>query len=128
MDIPPTYKAILMIDDEADIQTVATIGLEMTDGWQVLRASSGKDGVAQAQTHQPDAILLDIMMPDMDGYATLEALRADKRTKDIPIIFLTAKARAVDRKKLYEIGAQGVIHKPFDPTTLGSQIAGFLGW
>ena len=128
MENPAPGKTILMIDDETDIQTVASIGLEMISGWQVLQANSGKEGIQQAQTHHPDAILLDIMMPDMDGYDTLAALRADERTQAIPIIFLTAKARAVDRKKLYEIGAQGVIHKPFDPTTLGSRIAGFLGW
>ncbi|MEM9088905.1 MAG: response regulator [Cyanobacteria bacterium P01_F01_bin.53] len=123
-----TPKQILMIDDEADIQTVARIGLKMIAGWEVLTANSGKEGIEQAKGHQPDAILLDVMMPDMDGVATLHALKADVETQAIPIIFLTAKAKAMDRKKLYDIGAQGVINKPFDPTTLSSQIEGFLGW
>lgn len=117
-----------MIDDESDIQTIARIGLTMIGGWQVLTADSGKEGIVQAREHHPDAILLDVMMPDMDGAATARALQADSITQAIPIIFLTAKAQAVDRKRLYELGAQGVIHKPFDPTTLASQIAGFLGW
>ncbi|MGB7084135.1 MAG: response regulator [Phormidesmis sp.] len=121
-------KQILMIDDEVDIQTVARIGLMMTGGWQVLTASSGQEGIEQAKVCHLDAILLDVMMPDMDGVATLSALRADATTQSIPIIFLTAKSRAADRKKLYEIGAQGVINKPFDPITLASQISGFLGW
>jgi CheY-like chemotaxis protein len=123
-----TQKQVLMIDDEIDIQTVARIGLTMVSGWQVLTASSGEEGIAQAKQHRPDAILLDVMMPDMDGFATLSALKADPDTQAIPIVFLTAKAKAIDRKKFYEIGAQGVINKPFDPTTLASQIAGFLGW
>ena len=121
-------KQILMIDDESDIQTVARIGLTIMSDWQVLTASSGKEGIAQAKSHKLVAILLDVMMPDMDGIATLKALKADSSTQSIPIIFLTAKSRALNRKELYALGAQGVIHKPFDPTTLASQIAGFLGW
>ncbi|MEL6779790.1 MAG: response regulator [Cyanobacteria bacterium J06597_16] len=121
-------KQILMIDDEVDIQTVARIGLTTLSGWDVLTASSGAEGIAQALRRQPDAILLDVMMPDMDGVATLKALKADAQTQAIPVIFLTAKSKAADRKKLYEAGAQGVINKPFDPTTLASQISGFLGW
>jgi len=121
-------KHILMIDDESDIQTVARIGLTMMGGWQVLTANSGKEGIAQARSNSLDAILLDVMMPDMDGVATLKALKAEPATESIPIIFLTAKSRAINRKELYALGAQGVIHKPFDPTTLSSQISGFLGW
>lgn len=121
-------KQILMIDDEHDIQTIARIGLSLMNGWQVLTANSGKEGIEQAKVHALDAILLDVMMPDMDGVATLKALKADALTSEIPVIFLTAKSRAVNRQQLYSLGAQGVIHKPFDPTTLASQIAGFLGW
>lgn len=121
-------KQILMIDDEIDIQTIARMGLTLISGWQVLTASSGQEGIQQAKGHQPDAILLDVMMPDMDGVATLAALKADQVTQAIPVIFLTAKSKASDRQKLYALGAQGVINKPFDPTTLASQISGFLGW
>ncbi|MEO0770137.1 MAG: response regulator [Cyanobacteria bacterium J06649_4] len=121
-------KQVLMIDDEVDIQTVARIGLTMIGGWQVLTANSGREGIQQAKQHPPDVILLDVMMPDMDGVDTLKALKADALTQSIPVIFLTAKSQAVTRKQFYELGAQGVIHKPFDPTTLASQVAGFLGW
>ena len=121
-------KQILIIDDEVDIQTIARIGLTVIGGWQVLTAISGETGLIAAKMHQPDAILLDVMMPDMDGAQTAHALQADSTTQTIPIIFLTAKAQAVDRKRLYGLGAQGVIHKPFDPTTLATQIAGFLAW
>ena len=125
-------KQILMIDDETDSQTIARIGLSMIGGWTVMTATSGREGLQQARDQAKaralDAILLDVMMPDMDGIATIKALKADALTQDIPIIFLTAKSRAANRKQLYELGAQGVIHKPFDPTTLASQIAGFLGW
>ncbi|MEL6491497.1 MAG: response regulator [Cyanobacteria bacterium J06634_6] len=125
-------KQILIIDDESDIQTIARLGLTMMGGWEVLSATSGKEGLqharSQAKDRALDAILLDVMMPDMDGIATLKALRADALTQDIPIVFLTAKSRAANRKQLYALGAQGVIHKPFDPTTLASQISGFLGW
>lgn len=117
-----------MIDDEVDIQTIARIGLTMIGGWQVLTATSGKEGIQQAKIHQPDAILLDVMMPDMDGVATLSELKADAATQSIPVIFLTAKSKATDRTKFYAMGANGVINKPFDPTTLASQISGFLNW
>ncbi|MEL6854741.1 MAG: response regulator [Cyanobacteria bacterium J06606_4] len=117
-----------MIDDETDIQTIARIGLTLMKNWQVSTANSGREGIQQAKSHLPDAILLDVMMPDMDGLATLKALKSDAMTRPIPVIFLTAKSQAVNRKQFYELGAQGVIHKPFDPTTLASQISGFLGW
>ncbi len=125
-------KQILMIDDERDIQTIARIGLSVMNGWQVVTANSGKEGIQRAQeqvkAHTLDAILLDVMMPDMDGVATLKALKSDAATQAIPVIFLTAKSRAANHRQLYELGAQGVINKPFDPTTLASQISGFLGW
>ena len=121
-------KKVLMIDDEVDIQTVARIGLTMMAGWQVMTANSGREGIEQAKHFLPDVILLDLMMPDMDGIATLKALKSDALTRSIPVIFLTAKSQAVTRKQFYELGAQGVIHKPFDPTTLASQVTGFLGW
>ena len=127
MDHRPN-KQILIIDDEVDIQTVARVGLTVFGGWQVITATSGKAGIAQAKAHRPDAILLDVMMPDMDGADTIRTLKADSATQTIPVVFLTAKTQAMDRKRLYALGAQGVICKPFDPTTLASQIEGFLGW
>lgn len=123
-----TRRQILLIDDEVDIQTVAKIGLTLNTDWHVITANSGEAGLEVAIATSLDAILLDVAMPGMDGLATLSALQENTATTHIPIIFLTAKAQAADRRRLYEAGASGVITKPFDPTTLASQIVGFLGW
>ncbi len=123
-----TRRQILLIDDETDIQTVARIGLTLNTDWQVITANSGEEGLEVAIATMPDAILLDVAMPGMDGLATIAALKENATTVHIPIIFLTAKAQASDRRRLYEAGASGVITKPFDPNILASQIAGFLAW
>ena len=81
-----------------------------------------------ALAEKPDAILLDAMMPDLDGIQTIAQLQSNPETKDIPTIFITAKAQASDRRRFYNAGAKGVINKPFDSLTLASQISGFLGW
>lgn len=122
------HRRILLIDDETDIQTVIKIGLTLHTDWIITMANSGETGLEIAIATPPDAILLDVAMPGMDGLATLAALQKNKATSQVPIIFLTAKAQAADRRRLYEAGASGVITKPFDPTTLASQIAGFLDW
>lgn len=122
-----TVKHILLIDDEASILTLACISLERT-GWSVSTAASGKEGIAKAETLKPDAIVLDVMMPEMDGLATLQQLQDNSQIKDIPVIFLTAKTQQSDRHRFYASGIKGFITKPFDPTTLASQISGFLSW
>lgn len=121
-------KRILFIDDEKDIQAVARLGLTMQAGWEVLTANSGTEGVAVAEVQQPDAILLDVMMPDMDGLATLKQLLANSKVQQIPVIFLTAKAQTTDRQDFLEAGATGVITKPFDSLTLADQVAEILNW
>jgi CheY-like chemotaxis protein len=121
-------KRILFIDDEDDIKTLAQFCLESEAGWELIGASSGIEGVAIAETEQPDAILLDAMMPETDGLQTIEKLLLNPKTKHIPTIFITAKAQASDRRRFYSAGAKGVINKPFDTLTLASQICGFLGW
>ncbi|MGH7770824.1 MAG: response regulator [Candidatus Binatia bacterium] len=123
-----TGKRILIIDDEDDILEVAQVSLEVVAGWEVLTASSGNQGVAKAKVEQPDAILLDVMMPDVDGPATLRKLQADPTTKDIPVILLTAKVQACDRLRFSDLGVAAVLAKPFDPTRLASQVAEALGW
>ncbi|MGD1950768.1 MAG: response regulator [Leptolyngbyaceae cyanobacterium] len=123
-----TKRKILLIDDETDIQTVAKIGLTLNTDWSVITASSGEAGLEMAIATAPDAILLDVAMPGMDGLATISALQKNTTTAKIPVVFLTAKAQASDRRRLYEAGASGVITKPFDPITLSSQLAGFLSW
>jgi DNA-binding response OmpR family regulator len=121
-------RRILLIDDEVDIHRITQVGLMMEAGWELLTAQSGEEGIDMAASEQPDAILLDVMMPGRDGVATLKLLQELSQTQTIPVIFMTAKAQSADRRQLYKLGAQGVITKPFDPMTLASQISGFLGW
>jgi len=121
-------KRILIVDDEDDIREVAQVSLELVGQYEVLTASSGRDGVARARTAQPDAILLDVMMPDLDGPGTLAQLRADPATRDIPVVFLTAKTQQAERARLAELGAAGILVKPFDPLKLPAEIATTLRW
>jgi CheY-like chemotaxis protein len=121
-------RRILIVDDEDDIREVAQVSLELVGKWEVRTAASGSDGIDGARAERPDAILLDVMMPDMDGPTTLERLRADPSTSDIPVVFLTAKTQAADRSRLAGLGAAGILTKPFDPLTLPSQIAAVLQW
>jgi CheY-like chemotaxis protein len=121
-------KRILIVDDEDDIREVAQVSLELVGKFEVLTACSGHDGVECARTGQPDAILLDVMMPEMDGPTTLAELRADPLTRDIPVVFLTAKTQAAERSRLAQLGAAAILTKPFDPLTLATQVATALRW
>ena len=121
-------KRILIIDDEDDIREVAQVTLELIGGWETLTACSGSQGLARARAELPDAILLDVMMPDMDGPATFRELQADLGTRHIPVILLTAKVQALDRRRFEEIGVTSMIAKPFDPLELPGQVADALGW
>ncbi len=121
-------KRILIIDDEPAILRIAQLGLRIGQGWDSQITTSGMEGLSLAASEHPDAILLDVMMPEFDGFAILSKLQANPETAQIPVIFLTAKAQAADRYRFYQAGVAGVIVKPFDPTTLASQIAGFLSW
>lgn len=124
----PTARRVLIIDDEETIQTVVQFGIRMAAGWDVLTASSGPEGITTAQVEQPDVILLDVMMPDMDGIMTFKALQSNPATKAIPVVFLTAKAQASERRQLTELGISGVITKPFNSLDLPDQIQRILGW
>lgn len=121
-------KRILLIDDEETIQEVVQIGIEIEAGWQVAIASSGIEGISLAKSQQPDAILLDVMMPEMDGISTLFNLKANAQTKTIPVIFLTAKTQTGEKNELKSLGVVDVITKPFNSMTLASQIAKILNW
>lgn len=121
-------RHVLIIDDEEDIREIVQLALEAVGGWEVLTAESGNEGLIQAEIQQPDAILLDMMMPDMDGFSTLAYLKANPATSDIPVIFITAKGKTVDRNRCTELGAIAIIAKPFDPMTLTAQIASILDW
>lgn len=121
-------KTLLLIDDDDDIREIAQLSLELGAGWTVLSAASGGAGIEIAREKQPDAILLDVMMPVLDGPATLAKLREDERTRDIPVVFLTAKARPAERDRLAGLDVSGVLAKPFDPMTLADQLQAALGW
>ena len=121
-------RYILIVDDEADIREIASLSLEMTEGWRVAVADSCSTGLDVARTSRPDAILLDVMMPDMDGPTCFTRLREDAATSQIPVIFLTAKVHEGDVRKLLDLGVKGVISKPFDPITLGRKVREVLGW
>ncbi len=100
---------ILIIDDEADIRRIAHLALGRVGAMDVLEAPNGMDGIKTAQDAHPDAILLDVMMPGLDGPSTLAALRSDPQTADIPVIFLTAKALLSELERLRDLGAAGVL-------------------
>jgi CheY-like chemotaxis protein len=119
---------ILIIDDEDDIREVAALSLETVAGWDVEMASSGAQGLARAAEYRPDAILLDVMMPGMDGPSTFRELRRNPATAKIPVLLLTAKVQSNDQRRFADLGVEAVLFKPFDPMTLSTQIAGILGW
>jgi CheY-like chemotaxis protein len=121
-------KRILIIDNEIFIQEIAKIALETVAGWQTLTADSGLAGISIATANQPDAILLDVMMPDMDGLTTFQKLRSNPATQAIPVILLTAKVQPTDQRHYEKIGIAATIAKPFDPLELANQIATILHW
>ncbi len=122
------HRRILIIDDEEAIQTVVQFGLNLSVGWDVMTASSGAEGIVRAQKEQPDMILLDVMMPEMDGLATFRALQKNSDTQAIPVIFLTAKAQASEKRLYNDTGVNGVITKPFNSLDLAEQISKVLDW
>lgn len=121
-------RRILIIDDEEDIRQVAAMSLEAVAGWDVLLANSGSQGIERASVAQPDAILLDVMMPEMDGPTTFLKLRAATSTAHIPVLLLTAKVQGADQRRFAGLGVAAVLFKPFDPLTLARQISSVLGW
>lgn len=123
-----TNKRILVIDDEDGIREIIQISLEAAAGWDVFTAASGSEGLENAQISQPDAILLDVMMPDMDGPTTFRQLQANSATKHIPTILLTAKAKISEQKQFIDLGVKGVITKPFKAMDLVKQIREILHW
>lgn len=121
-------RRILIIDDETDIREVAALSLETVAGWEVIAASSGAQGLAMAIRELPDAILLDVMMPGMDGPTTFRELRKNPATSHIPVVLLTAKVQSSDQRRFADLGVNAILFKPFDPLTLYAQIADALGW
>ncbi len=120
-------ERILYAEDEPDIQSVTKLALEMIGGYQVQVCINGIDALDQVSGFDPSLILLDVMMPGLDGPGTLRKLRADPNTSRIPVIFLTAKVQTAEVKAYQEMGALDVIAKPFDPMTLAAQVQKIWG-
>jgi DNA-binding response OmpR family regulator len=116
---------VLVIDDEAPIRLLCRVNLE-AEGMSVLEAGDGPSGLAKASSEQPDVILLDVMMPGLDGWGVAEALLEDERTVGIPIIFLTARAEFRDRARGLDIGGVDYITKPFNPVELAPLVRALL--
>lgn len=121
-------KRVLIIDDDAGIGKIVQISLHIIARWEVLIASSGKEGIAIAIDKFPDAILLDVMMPEMDGITTFEYLQADPTLQSIPTILLTAKVQTTEQWQFPELAVTGVITKPFKANDLVNQMRSFLNW
>jgi CheY-like chemotaxis protein len=117
---------VLYVDDEEDIREVAAMSLELDPELEVRTCAGGEQALAAVSAEPVDVILLDVMMPRMDGPATLLNLRANARTRDIPVIFITARTQAADVKRLIGLGAIGHIAKPFDPLALAGQVRAIL--
>jgi two-component system alkaline phosphatase synthesis response regulator PhoP len=121
-------KTLLVIDDEYIIRQIVQICLENLSNWKATIANSGKEGLAEIARSKPDAILLDMMMPNMDGFTFLALLQADAELSQIPVVFLTSCTNLLNHQTFMDLGCKGVISKPFEPSTLVSQIAYILGW
>jgi two-component system, OmpR family, response regulator len=119
-------RKVLVVDDEEDVRYVARLSLGRVGNMIVIEASNGEEGIARARSERPDFILLDMMMPGMDGAATFLALRQHEETASIPVVFLTAKAKTAEVQRLKDLGARGVVLKPFNPMTLASDITAIL--
>ena len=117
---------LLLVDDDDDIRAIARMSLTRVGGWEVAPAASADEAEAAARQAPPDVVLLDVMMPDVDGPATLERLRP-VLGQDVPVIFLMAKAQAADVDRLKALGAVGVIAKPFDPLSLPGELGAIIG-
>ena len=114
---------VLIIDDENDILEIITLSLETVGGFQVTACSNAVDGISAAQESEPDMILLDVMMPDIDGPETLKRLKALPTLQDTPVVFMTARVQPTEKEEYLELGAVAVIEKPFDPMALPGMVA-----
>ena len=119
-------RHVLVVDDDDSIREVAEMTLQLMGGWQVSTARSGSEALELARHLELDAILMDVMMPELDGPGTVQRMQADPDTPDVPVIMMTAKDVSLDQRR--ELGLAGVIPKPFDPLTLIDEMSTILGW
>jgi two-component system alkaline phosphatase synthesis response regulator PhoP len=120
-----TAKLILVVDDEVAVRMICSFNLEAA-GLEVMEAVDGDEALAAVHERRPDLVLLDVMMPKRDGWAVAAELRADPRTRDLPVVFLTARVEEADRRRARELGVVGYITKPFDPIALAAQLEEIL--
>ncbi|MBD1865549.1 MULTISPECIES: response regulator [Trichocoleus] len=123
-----TTRRVLVIDDEEAIQEIIQACLEDLGGWEVLVAGSGSQGLLIAASEPLDGILLDVSMPEMNGFETLQKLQENLTTQKIPVTLLTARVQPEDKEQFAQLGIAGLILKPFDPLTLVEQVAEVFGW
>ncbi|MGE5655045.1 MAG: response regulator [Actinomycetota bacterium] len=123
-----TDRKILVVDDEEHLRELVQACLEDLAGWETLTAASGEECLQILQSEQPNAILLDVSMPGMDGFMVYERLQSDPTARLIPVVLLTAKVLPSDRARFTQMGVAGVITKPIQPTTLTEEVAEILGW
>ncbi|MEM7713974.1 MAG: response regulator [Cyanobacteria bacterium P01_A01_bin.68] len=116
-------KSILIVDDEEDIRALIQLGLEMQTSWKVLNSNSGEEAIQIAATEQPDVILLDLMMPDMDGKITLQKLKSDSKTNKIPVILMTAKSKSSVAESFENLDVAAIFTKPLRPLNLAQEIS-----
>ncbi len=121
-------RRVLVVDDEPDIREIAVMALERLAGWTVLTASGGEEALVVAEREQPEVVVLDVMMPGLDGPGTARRLAANPATAHIPVLLLTAKAMSAEKAILASEPVVGVLTKPFDPTRLAQDIEHALGW
>jgi two-component system OmpR family response regulator len=119
-------RKVLLVDDEEDIRTIGQICLSRVGGWETILAASGEEALRLAVSERPDVVLLDVMMPGMDGPTVLATLRANPLTATIPVVFLTAKVQRGDLGHYVALGARGAIPKPFDPMRLPHEVRRIL--
>jgi two-component system, OmpR family, response regulator len=117
---------VLLVEDDPDIRRIASLALGVVGGFDVQTAAGGAEALKAISAVVPDLVLLDVMMPEMDGIATLAALRADERLNDVPIVFMTAKVQRGDIERYVQMGAAGVIRKPFDSMGLAAEVMAFV--
>ena len=118
---------IMLVDDEADIRTIAELALSSVGGWNVVLAGSGQEALTRLAQQPVDLVLLDVMMPDMDGPTVLKRMRDSETLAHIPVIFMTAKVQRREIDHFLDLGALGVIGKPFDPMHVSDQIRQIMG-
>jgi CheY-like chemotaxis protein len=121
-------RHVLVVDDDDMVREITQLTLETVAGWRVRSASGGEQALALLREEKPDAVLLDVMMPGMDGPATFRAMQQDPALRDVPVVLLTAKLQVGAAQPWDGLDIAGIIAKPFDPMSLSDEVAALVGW